>query len=54
MELIELGSILTMAKGKKPVLQSADCKDGMLPYVDIEAFEKGTVQNYTDGDKCLP
>ena len=33
--------------------QSAECCDGMLPYVDIQAFEKGEISSYTDGEKCL-
>lgn len=54
MELIEFGSIMNMAKGKKPVNQSKENKDGFLPYVDIKAFETSVVENYTDGEKCLP
>ena len=54
MQLIEFGSIMNMAKGKKPVNQSPEKRDGFLPYVDIKAFETNTVDNYTDGVKCLP
>lgn len=54
LEPIELGSILQVAKGKKPARQSERCKDGFLPYVDIQAFEQGAVSQYTDGEKCLP
>ena len=54
MELIELGSILEMTKGKKPTSTSVDCKDGCLPYVDIEAFENHNIKQYTDGKKCVP
>lgn len=50
---ITLGSILHMAKGKKPKAQSKDQKNGYLPYVDIKAFEKGIVENYADPAKCL-
>ena len=53
MELIELGTLLKIEKGKKPLSQSAECCDGMLPYVDIQAFEKGEISSYTDGEKCL-
>lgn len=53
MELIELGSILTIQKGKKPLRQSTEQVEGMLPYVDIQAFEHGIISNYTDGEKCL-
>ena len=52
MELIELGTLLKIEKGKKPLSQSAECCDGMLPYVDIQAFEKGEISSYTDGEKC--
>lgn len=54
MELIELGSIIEMTKGKKPVSTSNECKDGYLPYVDIEAFENHNIKQYTDGTKCVP
>ncbi|MCI6733062.1 MAG: restriction endonuclease subunit S [Lachnospiraceae bacterium] len=53
MQQIELGTILKIEKGKKPLNQSTECGDGMLPYVDIQAFEKGEINNYTDGVKCL-
>ena len=53
MELIELGTLLKIEKGKKPLSQSTEYCDGMLPYVDIQAFEKGEVSSYTDGKKCL-
>lgn len=54
MELVELGTILQMVKGKKPVNQVTETKDGYLPYVDIEAFETGNIKQYTDGTKCIP
>lgn len=53
MELIELGSILHMEKGKKPLAQSKEPADGYLPYVDIKAFEKGIIDNYATTDKSL-
>ena len=53
MELIELGTLLKIEKGKKPLSQSREYCDGMLPYVDIQAFEKGEISSYTDGEKCL-
>lgn len=52
MKLVELGTILAMTKGKKPVNQSSEPKDGYLPYVDIETFESGSIKQYTDGTKC--
>ena len=53
MELIELGSILHMEKGKKPLSQRSDEADGYLPYVDIKAFEQGIVDNYASAEKSL-
>lgn len=54
MKLVELGTILKMEKGKKPVNQTSAPEDGLLPYVDIDAFEKGTIKQYTDGIRCTP
>ena len=54
MALVELGSILHLEKGKKPISQSDSPADGFLPYVDIEAFETGKIKQYTDGTKCTP
>ena len=54
MELVELSSILEMVKGKKPVNQIDETREGFLPYIDIDAFEKGTVKHYADGLKCTP
>lgn len=54
MQLVEFGSIMNMTKGKKPANQSPEKRDGFMPYVDIKAFETNTIENYTDGVKCLP
>ncbi len=53
MDLTELGSILHMEKGKKPLAQSKEPADGYLPYVDIKAFEQGIIDNYATTDKSL-
>lgn len=53
MELIELGTILHMEKGKKPIAQSKEPTEGYLPYVDIKAFEQGIIDNYATTDKSL-
>ena len=53
MNTVKLGSILEMTKGKKPLFQTKEYEEGLLPYVDIKAFETGIVDNYTDGQKCL-
>ena len=49
-----LGPLLTLKKGKKPGSQSPAKEKGMLPYVDIKAFETGVIDNYTNDDKCVP
>ena len=49
-----LGDIAISEKGKKPKNQSREKTDKYCyPYVDIEAFEKGVIKNYTDGVKCV-
>lgn len=53
MELVELGSILHMEKGKKPLAQQTTMTEGFLPYVDIKAFERGIVDNYATVEKSL-
>lgn len=54
MELIELGSVLEMTKGKKPIKCVDSQQEGCLPYVDIEAFEEHIIKHFTDGEKCVP
>ena len=54
MKLIELGSILEMTKGKKPISTCVDRKESFLPYVDIDVFENHKIKQYTDGVKCVP
>lgn len=51
--MIQLGSILEMIKGKKPSSVSDQPTEGYLPYVDIEAFEKGVIKQYTNDSKCV-
>ena len=51
--MIELGSVISFEKGKKPIELATEPQKGYLPYVDIEAFETGTVKKYTSGEKCL-
>lgn len=53
MQLVKLGTIINLTKGKKPKIQSEKCKSGFMPYIDIKAFETGKIDNYTDGEKCL-
>lgn len=49
----KLGEIARSSKGKKPKTISKEKTNGFeIPYVDIKAFEKGVVDNYTDGENC--
>ena len=49
----KLSEITRSTKGKKPKSVSKEKTDGFeIPYVDIKAFEKGIVDNYTDGENC--
>lgn len=53
MNRIKLGSILHMEKGRKPKHQQSEMAEGLLPYVDIKAFEEGIINSYAAPDKCL-
>ena len=49
----KLSEIACSTKGKKPKSVSKEKTGGFeIPYVDIKAFEKGIVDNYTDGENC--
>lgn len=49
----KLSEIAQSTKGKKPKNISKEKTDGFeIPYVDIKAFEKGIIDNYTDGENC--
>ena len=49
----KLSEVARSTKGKKPKSVSKEKTDGFeIPYVDIKAFEKGIVDNYTDGENC--
>lgn len=49
----KFSEIARSTKGKKPKSVSKEKTDGFeIPYVDIKAFEKGIVDNYTDGENC--
>lgn len=50
----KINDLIILSKGKKPKNILTKNKIGYLPYVDIKAFEQGIVDNYTDGEKCLP
>ncbi len=51
---MKLGSILKMTKGKKPSFQTSEKDEGLLPYVDIKAFELGKIESYSNGQNCVP
>ena len=50
---VRLGDFVQSEKGKKPKgLSNEKTEDFSIPYVDIQAFEKGIIDRYTDGDNC--
>ncbi|MFN4812914.1 MAG: restriction endonuclease subunit S [Bacteroidota bacterium] len=49
----KLREVCTYSKGKKPaVLNETKNKDCSVPYINIKAFEKGIISEYTNGEKC--
>ncbi|MBI5403377.1 MAG: restriction endonuclease subunit S [Ignavibacteriae bacterium] len=53
MELKILEQVCLFSKGKKPKkLSKEKSKDLCVPYINIKAFEKGIIDEYTDGEKC--
>jgi len=51
--LEKLGDFADHEKGKKPKNQSPAQTDIFkYPYVNIQAFEKGIIESYTNGEKC--
>ena len=49
----KLSEVARSTKGKKPKTISKEKTNGFeIPYVDIKAFEKGIIDNYTDGENC--
>lgn len=50
----KLGKYADYKKGKKPETLSQQASGKYkFPYVDIKAFEKGVIANYTDGENCV-
>lgn len=48
-----LSQVCTYLKGKKPILLSdSKTKETSIPYINIKAFEKGIIDEYTNGEKC--
>ena len=51
---IRLGEFVVSSKGKKPTYVSEEKTEKFnLPYVNIKAFEKNIIDEYTDGDGCV-
>jgi len=50
---VPLGEVARSVKGKKPAVLKEKCVDGMVPYIDIEAFEDGVFKRYTDPIKTV-
>jgi len=48
-----LGSLATLGKGKKPNKLDQFPWQGAVPYIDIEAFEKGNIRRYADPGSSL-
>ena len=52
-EVVKLGSLVESEKGKKPINQVREQSSAhQLPYIDIQAFEKGVINSWTDGRGC--
>ena len=52
-EVKTLGELCSYSKGKKPkVLNDAKSNECSVPYINIKAFEKGVIAEFTDGIKC--
>jgi len=49
-ESIPLKMIATLRKGKKPHKVDKTLWPGAIPYIDIEAFEKGNIRRYADSE----
>ncbi len=52
-EIKKLGEVCAYSKGKMPqVLKEDKSKECTIPYINIQAFEKGIFAKYTNGVKC--
>lgn len=47
-EIVRLQDMVSYVKGKKPRILSNVYKEGLVPYIDIKAFEKGKIRQYAD------
>ena len=49
----DLQEVCFSSKGKKPpILENKISEKINVPYINIKAFEKGIIDEYTDGNKC--
>lgn len=49
----DLQEVCLSSKGKKPpILENKISEKINVPYINIKAFEKGIIDEYTDGNKC--
>ena len=54
MSFVRLGDIATSRKGKKPSsLKDSQSGSHNIPYIDIKAFEKHRIENYSDGNNTV-
>jgi type I restriction enzyme S subunit len=52
-KVVKLGDYVVSVKGKKPKrISNTKTKECPLPYVNIKVFEKGIIDEYTDGVGC--
>jgi len=50
---VDLKEVCLGSKGKKPPVLESDCSEKVnVPYINIKAFEKGIIDEYTNGEKC--
>ncbi|HEY6144409.1 MAG TPA: restriction endonuclease subunit S [Flavobacterium sp.] len=53
-KIVKVGKFVNSVKGKKPKnISKEQTKNFPLPYVNIKAFEKGIIDEYTDGVGCV-
>lgn len=49
----KLGEVCAYSKGKKPHILTKEKTDKcVIPYINIKAFEKAIIDEFTDGNKC--
>ncbi len=48
-----LGTLAVSVKGKKPPVLKEKSAPGLVPYIDIEAFEQGVMRRYTVPEKTV-